>query len=76
MAQNKTDGSMYRDYSEVSVPLAKCSKQSAGFNKMSEEELKSYPIDWFYCPTWNNLTLQGNYHSSDYKFMFLRYKRC
>jgi hypothetical protein len=65
MKPNKTDGTTYREFNFYDIPYSKC-KIGKNIHYPNEAEIKEYNIEQYYCPDWNNLTIQGNWHSPAY----------
>jgi hypothetical protein len=63
---NETDGTTYRVYEEKHVPFSKCNVNHTAFSYLNKEDIEAYPVELYYCPDWNNLTIQANFHSPSY----------
>eukprot|EP00347_Sterkiella_histriomuscorum_P012880 403366865 len=69
------DGSTYRQFISNQIPFSKCAV-GVNFRYPNEEEVAMYNIGSYFCPEWQNLTLQGNWYSPEYKLINLQFKRC
>lgn len=69
---NETDGTTYRNFNFLNIPLSHC-KLGYNFNYGNADEAEQYGIEMYYCPDWNNLTLQGNWNSPLHKRLDLNF---
>eukprot|EP00347_Sterkiella_histriomuscorum_P005886 403354899 len=73
--KNATDGSSYRRFKSYFIPFSKCEIGKNMFYPNSQE-IKQYGIHNYFCPDWQNLTIQGNWYSPEYKVISLFFQRC
>ncbi|CDW82658.1 UNKNOWN [Stylonychia lemnae] len=73
--KNETDGTNYREFIDYYIPFSKCIV-GKNFFYPNAEEVKQYGLQNYFCPDWQNLTLQGNWYSPVYKCLTLLFERC
>ncbi|CDW74524.1 UNKNOWN [Stylonychia lemnae] len=73
--KNDSDGTSNRIFNTYLIPFSKC-QIGKNFFYENSQELELYSIDSYYCPDWNNLTIQGNWYAPEYKGLTLLYQRC
>eukprot|EP00347_Sterkiella_histriomuscorum_P020002 403339471 len=75
MITNPVDGTTSRTFANYQIPISTC-KIGKNFFYENSGELDLYSIENYYCPDWNNLTLQGNWYAPEYKGLTLIFQRC
>jgi hypothetical protein len=69
----KTDGQ--REFHKYNIPVSKC-KLGVNFFYKDYDEIKEYGIENYFCPDYQNITIQGNWHSPVFAGVSLYYQRC
>eukprot|EP00347_Sterkiella_histriomuscorum_P017804 403347926 len=72
---NQTDGSSSREFIDLIIPYSKCEVGKNIFYP-NVQEIKQYNIQNYFCPDWQNLTLQGNWYSPEFKVITLLFVKC
>lgn len=62
LLKNETDGTYYRDFTYIDVPISLC-KYGVNFFYANVDEANLFGIETYLCPDWQNLTLQANWNS-------------
>jgi len=72
---NETDGSSYRTFDYKKIPYSRC---TLGRNIFYENkvEISQFNIYDYFCPDWNNLTIQGNWNSPQHTRIEIVFQRC
>eukprot|EP00347_Sterkiella_histriomuscorum_P007518 403348613 len=70
------NGTHYRKWTYQEIPYSRCTRQSEALKMLDKSDLEEYPIHFFYCPDFNNFTLQGIFHSPEYQYLYLEFKKC
>ena len=72
---NKTDGTIYRDYTTQNIKFSKCQLGRNIFYS-NEKEIENFQIENYYCPDTNQLIIQGNWNAPVYAAFSLLFYRC
>ncbi|CDW89563.1 UNKNOWN [Stylonychia lemnae] len=73
--QNLEDGTFYREFINSDVPISNC-EIGRNFFYPNIEEVTQYNTQNYFCPDWQNLTIQGSWYSPVFKYVQLTYQRC
>eukprot|EP00347_Sterkiella_histriomuscorum_P012024 403370182 len=70
------NGTQQREWTYQEIPYSLCTMESQALSMLEKSDLEQYPIEFYYCPDFTNLTLQGNFHSPQYQYLYLEFKKC